>query len=93
MHDAPIITEADILSEVIAFSAGDLAPEVAKSLLKWKFTHRAVSRMNRLAERNRRGAITDIEREELERYLRVGSLVNLVQARARLSLRRASKSS
>jgi hypothetical protein len=43
--------------------------------------------MNRLAARNSRGKMTEAEREELERFLRVGSLVNLGQAKARRSLR------
>jgi hypothetical protein len=79
-------TESDILSDVIAANRGDLNPEVAKSVLKWKFTARTVRRIDQLAERNRKGTITDAEREQLQRYLRVGSLINLIQAKARLSL-------
>jgi hypothetical protein len=45
--------------------------------------------MNRLAARNSQGKITESEREELERFLRVGSLVNLAQAKARRSLHRS----
>ena len=42
--------------------------------------------MNFLAERNRKGTIEEAQGEELERYLRVGQMVNLMQAKARLSL-------
>ncbi len=86
MNASSNITEADILAEVIAAEQGDLSPDVARSLLRWGFSQRAVKRMNKLAERNTKGTITDEERDELARYLRVGSLVNLVQAKARLSL-------
>jgi hypothetical protein len=79
-------TESDILSDVIAANRGDLSPAVARSVLKWKFKAAAVRRINQLADRNRKGTNTDAEREQLQRYLRVGSLINLIQAKARLSL-------
>ncbi len=86
MANAPNTTESDILSDVIAANRGDFTPDVAKSVLKWKFKAVAVRRMNTLAEKNRKGTITEAEREQLHRYLRVGSLINLIQAKARLSL-------
>lgn len=81
------VTELDILSDVISPKGATLPPEVAHSILEWKFPAKSVARMNRLAERNSTGKITGDEREELERFLRVGSLVDLVQSKARLSLR------
>ncbi len=86
MEETQTITEAGILADVIAPDRGDLSPEVAHSLLRWKFTNRAAARMNQLAERNRKGTISESDREELQRYLRVGNFVNVVQAKARLSL-------
>jgi hypothetical protein len=79
-------TELDILSEVIEEGAGNLSPEVAAAVLKWRFSRRACVRIAELSERNQRGELSELEREELDRYLRVGSLVNLVQAKARLAL-------
>jgi hypothetical protein len=87
MSDASTITEADILKDIIVPDHGDLARDVAKSLLQWRFTDRATARMGDLADRNNKGTISDTEREELDKYLRVGSLINLVQAKARLSLK------
>ncbi len=81
------ITEADILRDVIGAADGDWSPEVAQSMLCWKFTEDATARMNDLAARNSQGTISDEEREELEKYLRVGSFINLVQAKARGSLK------
>jgi len=86
------VTESDILADVIAANRGDLSPEVAKTVLKWKFRANTVRRINRLAERNRKGTISDTEREQLQRYLRLGSLINLIQAKARLSLQSANQS-
>jgi hypothetical protein len=87
MSDTPIITESEILADVMAANRGDLTPEAARSVLNWKFSRRTNSRIDKLAERNRQGAITARERQELERYLRVGSLINILQAKARLSLK------
>jgi hypothetical protein len=91
MANALNATESDILSDVIAANRGDLTPAVAQSVLKWKFKAAAIRRMSKLAEKNRKGTITDTEREQLQRYLRVGSLINLIQAKARLSLQSAGR--
>lgn len=93
MSDTSTITEAEILQEVIGADQGDLTPEVAQSVLRWKFTDRATTRINDLAVRNNQGTITETEREELAKYLRVGSLVNVVQAKARVSLKRSQSAS
>jgi len=87
MSQSPTITEFEILSDVISPRRADLSPDVARYILGWKFSAKAVAKMNKLAARNSQGKITETEREELERFLRVGSLVNLAQAQARRSLR------
>lgn len=84
-----LVTESDILADVIAADAGDLSPEVAREVLGWRFSDRASRHMSQLADRSNKGVITDSEAALLERYLRVGSLVNLLQAKARLSLKAA----
>ena len=52
MSTTSTITEIDIMADVIGPDAGDLSLEVARSVLRWKFTDRAVSRMTELADRN-----------------------------------------
>ena len=81
-----LLTELDILADVISPRRATLQPEVARTILTWKFPAKSTARMNRLAELNSSGKITADEREELERFLRVGSLINLAQSKARLSL-------
>ncbi len=85
------ISESDILAEVLAADEGDLPPDVAQSVLRCKFSSRTAKRITQLAQRNQRGTITAADRETLERYVRAGSLLNLVQAKARLSLKTAAK--
>jgi predicted nucleic acid-binding protein len=42
--------------------------------------------MNELAEKNNRGLLSETERQEMERYLRVGNFLNLQQVRNALKL-------
>lgn len=85
------LTEADILSEMIAPDGGDFPPDTARALLDIKFTPKAVSRMNELAEKNRHDSITDNEKDEMEKYRRVGNFLSVVKAKARLSLGQTTK--
>jgi hypothetical protein len=81
------VTDSDILAELELPEDGSLSDEAARALLQWRFTERAAARMTALAERNSRGTISEAELDELHRYLRVGALVNLVQAKARKALK------
>ena len=87
------ITEADIMAHVIAPGQPGLPPESARAILELKFDQTALERMHDLAEKNRVGALSEAERMEMEKYLRVGQFLNLLQAKARVSLRGMSSSS
>jgi hypothetical protein len=84
------ITEADILSEIIAPDQPTLPEDSARSILNLHFNQQAIDRMNELAERNRRGQLEESERDLLAKYQRVGSFLNLLQAKARLSLAKSA---
>lgn len=62
----------------------------ANAVLRWSFNDDAKLRMEELANRNDRGELTDSEREELEAYINVGQVIGILQAKARLSLKRSS---
>jgi hypothetical protein len=81
------ISALDILADAIAPDDGDLAPEVATTVLQWRMSTRLSKRMSQLARKNASGKLTVAERHELDRFLRVGSMINLMQAKARLSLK------
>jgi hypothetical protein len=74
------------LEQVVMPDHPSLSPESARAILALRFDPPAVSRMNELAEKNRLGTLTEAERQEMENYLRVGNFLNLMQAKARLSL-------
>ncbi|MEX0643647.1 MAG: hypothetical protein WD468_13165 [Pirellulales bacterium] len=91
MATAPTeITEADILSEIVAPDQPTLSEASAREILALRFNQQAVDRMNGLAEKNRRGSLVEPERALLEKYQRVGNFLNLLQAKARLSLAHSS---
>jgi hypothetical protein len=79
-------SESDLFARVIA-AEDALPPNVARSVLAWKFPKRDLTRVQRLQEKNNSGTITGRERRELETYVRVGQFVAVMQARARLTLK------
>ena len=81
-----VVTEAQILERVVMPDEPNLSPEAARAILGLGFDQPAVKRMNELADKNGIGTLTHAERHEMETYLRVGNFLNLLQAKARLSL-------
>ena len=81
------ITEADILGDIFVPRRGDMPTEAARSILAWRFSARATRRMRTLLNRNNNGLLTQAEEAELDRYRRVGLLLDLLQAKARVSLK------
>ena len=90
MNSSHGVTEVDILNDLVAPEKPDLSPESARAVLELRFRQRAIDRMNELAEKNRHGTLAEAERNELERYLRVGNFLNLIQGKARNSLAKVS---
>jgi hypothetical protein len=83
---ATVITETEILEQVLEPNGTGMSAEAAKALLGFRFNESAVARINELAEKNRQGTLTPAERALLERYQRVGNFLNLIHAKARCVL-------
>lgn len=83
-----ILSEVDILTQVVEPGRGDLSPESARALLSLRFNQDALERIDEFAEKNRQGVISDAERVAFEKYLRVGNFLNLIHAKAHVSLTR-----
>lgn len=79
-------TESAILARLIQARA-EIRPEVAEFLLSIDFEAHDIERMNSLSERARDGTLTKEETDELDSYLHVGSLLSMLQSRARRVLR------
>ncbi len=63
-----------------------LSPEAATAILRLDFSPADRERMNALAEKNRRGALSMEEEEELANYIRVGQTLGILQSKARRSV-------
>ncbi len=87
----PTNSEAAILSRVIQPEHDDLPPAVARAFLKLSFTTEDRERMHELAVKNQAGKLSAADQQELNGYLRVGRLLDLLGAKARLSLQKRTR--
>jgi len=87
---AATTTEIDILAQVVAPDEPSFPAELARSVLGMKFNDDAQAMIRELLVKNNRGEITEAERLLLDKYLRVGQFIDLLQAKARLTLRESS---
>jgi hypothetical protein len=80
--------EASILARMIHPEKADLPDNAAQALLRLlKFDQADLDRMHELAVKNQDDALKPVEKAELETYLRVSYFIDLMHAKARLSLK------
>lgn len=80
--------ESAIMDRLLQPARGNLPLEAARAVLQFRFRPRDLRRMCALAEKARRGSLSERQREEIESYERVGHLLALLQSKARRSLRK-----
>lgn len=83
-------TEAAILSRLIHPERGDLPQEAASALLRFDFEQGDLDRLHELVTKNQEDSLTPAERQDLESYLRMSAIVDLMHAKARHSLKQKS---
>jgi hypothetical protein len=81
-------SDAAIIARVIQPDHDDLPPTAARALLKFGFPVADRERMHELAVKNQDGTLTKAEQRELDSYCRIGRLLDLLGAKARLSLKK-----
>ena len=87
---SPITTTdrgAEILARTIMPGEGNLPVEAARSILHFRLAQADYDRVNELAAKARADTLTTEERTELDEYERITCLVELMQSKARLSLK------
>ncbi|MEM1293830.1 MAG: hypothetical protein AAGH89_00600 [Verrucomicrobiota bacterium] len=82
------LTEADILNDVLSPGKGDLDEKAARAILDFRFSDAAQNRIRGLLDAQNRDELSPNEQGDLEKFLRVGQLIDLLQAKARLSLKK-----
>lgn len=83
-------TELDVFTQVIGPDETPLSEELSRSLLAMRFTAEAEANIRSLLDKNNRGQLSTTEREALDRYLRVGQFIDLLQAQARIRLQQSA---
>ncbi len=79
-------SEAAILSRVIEGSRLTLSPEAGRALRDLGFTEEDRKKMHDLAVKNQQGRLSPEEERELDSYVRVGHLLDLLSAKVAKSL-------
>lgn len=82
--------EAAILSRIIHPERDDLSREAAQALLQVGLEKEDLDRLHVLLQKNQDDALTPMEKADLESYLRLSSIFDLMHVRARRSLRKHS---
>jgi hypothetical protein len=91
MSASPRNDEASILSRAIAPDSGGWAPGVAHGILSLALSPGDRDRMNELAAKAREGSLGADEQLEIESYRQACRLLDLMKAKARLSLKKADE--
>ena len=81
-------TEAAILGRIVKPRLGNLSQAAARALQKFELDAADRGRLHELSVKNQSGELDEEERRELGGYLRVGRLLDLIAAKARLSLKK-----
>ena len=90
MTETIISQEAEILSRIIAPDNPSFSAEGARSILELGFSEDDGERMKALAAKARQGSLNEQEESLLNAYLFLGSLVDVMHSKARLSLKKQS---
>jgi hypothetical protein len=86
MSRTTTITEANILDQIVSAKETKLRPDVARAFLQYDFDASTRKRIRQLLRKNNRGTISPTERLTLEKYVRVGQFLDLLHAKAKLTL-------
>jgi len=73
-------TDSDILQSLVFPFDEDLDPQAAQSLLQIRFDPKSTKRINQLLQKN------------LEKFVRMGKFIDVLQAKARRALKKAGHS-
>jgi hypothetical protein len=79
-----------IVTRLLGSSKG-LTPDVARKMLDWKFNDRDQARVAALLVKNRENTISREELSELNTFVVLGDLLDVLHAQAELSLQKAPR--
>ena len=89
MTTEAILSPSDVLQDIVELDRPTMSPEVAQHFIALHLSDSAKDRIRGLLLKNNAGTITPAEKATLESYIQVGELLDLLQAKARATLRQA----
>lgn len=90
MANAQSSNVMDFLGRTFNVNEGNLSPQTARDIIKFKLDKRDRQRMHKLASKNQSDeGLTWVEQEELRTYRTGVTMLAVLQAKARLSLKKA----
>ena len=79
--------ESNIWRRLVEPSWDTLSPEAAEGILRLKFGPSDIDRMHQLSALAQETKLNKAQQEELETYIRIGRMVSILQAKARLAMK------
>jgi hypothetical protein len=80
-----------ILTRAISLAHKSLSRDLAEEILEWDFPPEDKQRMAELSAKARAGELSADEEAQIDSYVRVGHIINLMQAKARLAIKQAAR--
>jgi hypothetical protein len=80
-----------VLEQLAELDAESLSPATARKLLEFRFAAAHHARVKALSRQAQAGTLDPAEQEELDEYIRVGTLLSILQSRARRVLKNAGQ--
>ena len=93
MNPSMVSRESELVARVFGPENPCFTLEAARSILGLRFSDADTDRMNALAAKARQGLLSDDEQSQLDAYLFVGTMIDLMHSRARLSLKESAADS
>jgi hypothetical protein len=80
-----------ILEEFLELEVQDMSAETANRLLEFEFDAARHDRVSLLSRKAQKGTLSHSEQDELDEYIRVGTVLGILQSRARRALQNVAQ--
>jgi hypothetical protein len=81
-----------VLEQLADLDVESISPAIARKILGFRFAASHHRRVKALSQQAQTGTLDPTEQEELDEYIRVGTLLSILQSRARRALKAAGQS-
>ena len=82
--------QSGTIERMLQVQGDSLTPDVARTILLWRFAEPDQSRVAELSAKARAGTLSTQEASELDWYMMLGDFLTILQSKARVALRKHS---